>query len=114
MRAADSNRRGFVWLELCFATAALLILFLLFPSVAARMSSAMNPTVWPRGFWLVLTIFCLVLLTAIRVTPALYRTWRSRRESALVQREKLEKKRLLQEQRETIERLQRARGRRIY
>src|SRR5690348_14351828 len=106
MRTRDSNRRGSVWPELCFATAVSSIFFLLFPRVAQLAFSVIYPGNWSRQLWLALTIAFLVVLICVRFAPVVFDVWRTRREHLSAKRQKLEKERILREERETLERLQ--------
>lgn len=61
-----------------------------------------------------LNLSIVVVLFGVRFGPELYEQWRERRAHLVLEREKKEKQRQLKEQREMLERLNRARARRLY
>jgi len=110
MKPFNQSHAGFVWLELLFFLAFLVLLLQFFPSLLAVLD-ARN---WSRLTWFVFNAVAVVALVIVRFGPDLYASWSQRRDSIAVERAKLKKQQELREQRETLERLQHGRARRIY
>ncbi len=96
------------------ALAALALLFQIFPSLWAGTLWALDIRNWPRTVWFAGNLVVVVLLVAIRFGPDLYQDWRQRKERRAAERVEMQKRQALKEQRETLERMQQARSRRIY
>jgi len=109
-----SYRLGFAWLELLLALAILAVLFQLFPSLWVGTVWALDVSNWPRTIWFAANLVVVFALVAIRFGPDLYADWHERRERRAAERTKIQKQQELKEQRETLERMQQARSRRIY
>ena len=114
MKTYRPNVSGFAWLELLLVLAFLALVFQLFPSVWTGTVWALDIRNWPRTFWFAANGVALLALVAVRFGPDLYQEWLKRQERLASERAKKQKQQELKEQRETFERLQRGRSRRIY
>lgn len=107
-------RSGFAWLELLLVLAVVALVFQLFPSLWNGTLWALDIRNWPRTVWFAGNLVVVLVLVAVRFGPDLYQEWQNRRERLAADREKREKQLQLKEQRETLERMEQARSRRIY
>ena len=105
---------GRALLEIATAIMVMVLTFQLFPSFWFGLLRTLDVRNWPRGVWIPLNVAILLALIGIRFVPAVICKIRHIRERLAIEREKHEKQRLLQDQRETLERLRQGRARRIY
>lgn len=103
-------RTGLLWLEVLLGLAFISLLVQLFPSLA----TILDARKWSRSTWFIINSAVIAILLAIRFAPDFYEGWCDHQEQKRAEWKKEKAKRELQEERETFERLQRARSRRIY
>jgi uncharacterized membrane protein YqjE len=113
MKAIPLTRSGLARIELLLLIALVALLFQLFPSLWTSTLIAIDIRNWPRTIWFALNWIVVASLVAIRFGPELFMAWRQRRERIAHERKISHERRELKQQRETIERIQQARSRRI-
>jgi hypothetical protein len=114
MRTTHSMRHRFAWLEILLVLAIVLVILQVFPSLWFTLVRMLDVRNWSRSFLMILSVGILLVLFGVQFGPHLYQDWQQHRLRLEVERKKEEKQRVLKEQREMFERLQRGRRRRIY
>jgi type VI protein secretion system component VasK len=108
------KRQGEVRLELLLVLAVVALVFQLVPALGNITLWALDVRNWPRTAWFAVNWLVVITLVAIRFGPDLRQQWRERRERLASERATKQKQHELKEVRETLERMQQARARRIY
>lgn len=107
-------RRTFPWLELALFLAITVVFCVLFPTVTARLLSALNPGYWPAPFWLTINLVVVGVLFCVRFGPELLVTWQKYQQKKRAQRNMLADAADRARQREIIEGIKRGRTHRLY
>jgi cytochrome c biogenesis protein ResB len=112
----DSERKAveIPWLESALAFACLSLLWQLFPSFFGQIWNLLDIRTWHRSVWFVLNILFVIGLMGVRFGPPLYRDWKEARQQKVAERERVDRKRKLKEERELLARLEEGRKRRRY
>lgn len=110
MHRLCTSRNGLASLELLLAIAIAALLIQCFP-VLWPLLDVRN---WSRTIWFVANLVVLLVLLTVRFLPNMLEDLREMRIQRTTDRAKAEKARILKEQKEATERLQRSRSRRLY
>lgn len=114
IQRSSSTRDGLARLELLLGLAFIALILQVVPSLGHALLYAADFRNWPRTAWFAANAIFVAVLMAIRLGPDLLLELRERRQRISEERSKAAKALKLKEERETVERMQESKRRRIY